>query len=179
MLRSYLRLVLFAVGLLVGVQVPGVINDYAQRVEAHRLEAQQSLRGFSETAQRFFNGDLQALVAHYRASEDPVFRSDAASIGSLLTRNQLLEREWQALQGPWYEKAWHVLAKADPQLRQETLNGYNYQVLLAPEAIAWGIACALLLAWVVESIILFIGWTLWFGRRRAKPVPEPLVRRER
>ncbi|KTC37183.1 hypothetical protein AO269_06680 [Pseudomonas putida] len=159
MLRSYLRLVLFAVGLLVGVQVPGVINDYAQRVEAHRLEAQQSLRGFSETA--------------------PVFRSDAASIGSLLTRNQLLEREWQALQGPWYEKAWHVLAKADPQLRQETLNGYSYQVLLAPEAIAWGIACALLLAWVVESIILFIGWTLWFGRRRAKAVAEPLVRRER
>lgn len=179
MLRSYLRLVLFAVGLLVGVQVPGVINDYAQRVEAHRLEAQQSLRGFSETAQRFFNGDLQALVAHYRASEDPVFRSDAVSIGALLARNQLLEREWQALQGPWYEKAWHVLAKADPQLRQETLNGYNYQVLLAPEAIAWGIACALLLAWVVESIILFIGWTLWFGRRRAKPVAEPLVRRER
>ena len=179
MLRSYLRLVLFAVGLLVGVQVPGVINDYSQRVEAHRLEAQQSLRGFSETAQRFFNGDLQALVAHYRASEDPVFRSDAASIGALLARNQLLEREWQALQGPWYEKAWHVLAKADPQLRQETLNGYNYQVLLAPEAIAWGIACALLLAWVVESIILFIGWTLWFGRRRAKPVSEPLVRRER
>jgi hypothetical protein len=91
----------------------------------------------------------------------------------------LLEREWLALQGPWYAKAWHVVAKADPQLRQETLNGYSYQVLLAPEAIAWGIACALLLAWVVECIVLFIGWTLWFGRRRAKPVAEPLVRRER
>jgi len=179
MLRSYLRLVLFAIGLLVGVQVPGVITDYTQRVEAHRIEAQQNLRGFSETAQRFFNGDLQALVAHYRASEDPVFRSDAQSIGGLLARNQMLEREWQALQGPWYARAWHVFAEADPQLRQETLNGYSYQVLLAPEAIAWGIACALVLAWVVECVILFIGWTLWFGRRRAKPVAEPLVRRER
>ena len=36
MLLSYLRLVLFAVGLLVGVQVPGFISDYAKRVEAHR-----------------------------------------------------------------------------------------------------------------------------------------------
>jgi hypothetical protein len=179
MLRSYLRLVLFAIGLLVGVQVPGVINDYSQRVEAHRLEAQKSLQGFSETAQRFFNGDLQALVAYYRSSQDPVFRSDADSIGALLTRNQLLEREWQALQGPWYARAWHVLTQADPQLRQETLNGYTYQVLLAPEAIAWAIACALVLAWVIECIVLFIGWTLWFGRRRAKPVAEPLVRRER
>ena len=40
MLLSYLRLVLFAIGLLVGVQVPGFINDYAKRVEAHLIEAQ-------------------------------------------------------------------------------------------------------------------------------------------
>lgn len=37
MLLSYLRLVLFAIGLLVGVQVPGFINDYAKRVEAHQI----------------------------------------------------------------------------------------------------------------------------------------------
>ncbi|HAQ28087.1 MAG TPA: DUF2937 domain-containing protein, partial [Pseudomonas sp.] len=41
MLRSYLRLTLFALGLLVGVQVPGFIEAYAQHVEARRLEAQQ------------------------------------------------------------------------------------------------------------------------------------------
>lgn len=38
MLLSYLRLVLFAVGLLVGVQVPGFINDYDKRVEAHLID---------------------------------------------------------------------------------------------------------------------------------------------
>lgn len=179
MLRSYLRLALFAVGLLVGVQVPGLINDYTQRVDAHRIEAQRGLQGFSDTAQQFFSGDMQALVAHYRASADPVFRSDAESIGTLLSRSQMLEREWLALQGPWYAKAWHVLVQADPQLRQETLDSYSYQVLLVPEAIAWGIVCALVLAWVVECVILFVGWTLWFGRRRAKAVPEPLVKRER
>ncbi|MDN5509332.1 MAG: DUF2937 family protein, partial [Pseudomonas sp.] len=54
MLLSYLRLVLFAVGLLVGVQVPGFINDYAKRVEAHLIEAQTGLRGFESTAQQFF-----------------------------------------------------------------------------------------------------------------------------
>lgn len=172
MLRSYLRLVLFAIGLLVGVQIPGLINDYTQRVEAHLIEARQGLKGFNETAQRFFNGDLQALVAHYRGSDDPVFRSDADSIAGLLGRNQLLEREWQALQGPWYARAWHVLAAADPQLRQETLKGYSYQVLLAPEAIAWGIVCALLLAWVVESVGLLFAWAARGGRSR------PVARRE-
>ncbi len=172
MLRSYLRLVLFTLGLLVGVQVPGVITDYSQRVEAHRLEARESLKGFNETAQRFFNGDLQALVAYYRASEDPVFRSDAESINNVLSRNQLLEREWQALQGPWYARAWHVLSAADPQLRDETLNGYSYQVLLAPAAIAWGVAGALVLSALVESVLVGLAWVAGFGRRK------PVVRRD-
>ena len=102
MLLSYLRLVLFAIGLLVGVQVPGFINDYAKRVEAHLIEAQTGLRGFDATAQQFFNGDLQALVAHYRASDDPVFRSDANSLGTLLDRQVALDKQFQAMQGPWY-----------------------------------------------------------------------------
>jgi hypothetical protein len=46
MFLSYLRLVLFTLGLLVGVQVPGFINDYAKRVEAHLIEAQTGLAGF-------------------------------------------------------------------------------------------------------------------------------------
>jgi hypothetical protein len=170
MLRSYLRLILFAIGLLVGVQVPGVLNDYTQRVQAHLIEAQKALQGFNNTAQQFFNGDLQALVQHYQNSEDPVFRSDAQSVGGLVTREQALQREWQALQGHWYDRAWHVASAADPQIREETLRGYDYQVPLAPEAIAWGISVALLLAAAVEWLLIGIGYT--FGIRPRKPIPE-------
>lgn len=170
MLRSYLRLILFALGLLVGVQVPGVLNDYTQRVQAHLLEAQRALQGFNETAQKFFNGDLQALVEHYQSSDDPVFRSDAQSVASLVTREQVLQREWQALQGPWYQRVWHVVSAADPQIRQETLQGYSYQVPLSPEAIAWGISVALLLAAAIEWLMIGIGYT--FGIRPRKPIPE-------
>ncbi|PHX45006.1 hypothetical protein AO263_06770, partial [Pseudomonas sp. NZIPFR-PS5] len=127
MLRSYIRLVLFTAGLLIGVQIPGFISDYSKRVEAHMLEAQQSLRGYTETAQRFFNGDVQALIQHYRSSDDPVFRTDADNISNLLTRNQTLDREWLALQGPWYSRAWHVLTAADTGIRDETWNGYTWQ----------------------------------------------------
>ncbi|WP_372868599.1 DUF2937 family protein, partial [Pseudomonas sp.] len=90
MFRSYLRLALFALGLLVGVQVPGYIGDYSKRVEAHRLESEQSLAGFRETARRFFQGDLQALVTHYQDSDDPVMRSDAQSVGYLVDRASFL-----------------------------------------------------------------------------------------
>lgn len=168
MFRGYLRLVLFTFGLLVGVQVPGLINAYSQRVEAHLLESREGLKGFTQTAQRFFNGDLDALVRHYRASDDPVFNSDANSIESLQIRNRLFEREWAILQGPWLARTWHVLVAADSNLREETLNGYSYQILLAPAAIAWGLGCAMLLALLVESLLVLIGWVIMGGRR--KPV---------
>ncbi len=94
MFRSYLRLLLFTFGLLVGIQVPGWSRTIAKRVEAHLFESREALDGFRQTAQRFFKGDLQALVRHYRGSDDPVFNSDANSIESLMIRNQLLDKEW-------------------------------------------------------------------------------------
>ncbi|WP_312679757.1 DUF2937 family protein [Stutzerimonas nitrititolerans] len=161
MLRGYLRLTLFALGLLVGVQVPGFIEAYAQHVEARRLEAQQGLQGFEETAQRFFGGDLDALVEHYRNSDDPVIQSDAQSVRALVARATLLEREWQAMQRPWYARAWHVLAGAERSLLVQVWSSYRFQVLLAPAAIAWGIGCALALAWVVEALGLALARVLW------------------
>lgn len=166
MFRSYLRLVLFAVGLLAGVQVPGFIDDYAKRVEAHRLESQQSLQGFRDTAQRFFKGDLDALVAHYRVSNDPVMQSDARSVGKLVQRAALLDEEWQAMQGPWYAQAWHLATGGDGELFKETLDAYRYQVLLTPDAITWGVISALSLAWFVELLVLAVGRMLGAGQTR-------------
>lgn len=164
MFRSYLRLALFALGLLVGVQVPGFIDDYSKRVDAHRIEAEQGLKGFRQTAERFFKGDLVALVGHYQASTDPVMRSDAQSLGTLVERSAFLEREAKAMQGAWYAQVWHLATAADHELIEETLSAYRYQVLLAPEAIAWGIACAMLLAWLLESLALLVGMLLGVGR---------------
>jgi hypothetical protein len=169
MLRSYLRLVLFTAGLLIGVQIPGFISDYTKRVEAHLIEAQKSLGGYNDTAQRFFKGDVQALIQHYRSSDDPVFRTDADNINNLLTRTQTLDREWLALQGPWYMRAYHVLTAADPDIRKETWNGYSWQVLLSPEVIGWGLVCALLFSLVIESFVLFIDW-LFVGRHHVRKV---------
>ncbi|WP_333988270.1 DUF2937 family protein [Pseudomonas sp. S3(2024)] len=178
MLLSYLRLVLFAAGLLIGVQVPGFINDYAKRVEAHLIEAQTGLRGFQGTAEQFFKGDLQALVAHYRASDDPVFRSDADSLSTLLNRQIALDKQFQAMQGPWYIRFLQVVLAADPDIRKETWNSYSYQILLTPEAMIWGMSGALLLSFGIECLIRLIDWVVLGGRRlrQSRPIEDRDVR---
>lgn len=170
MLRSYLRLTLFALGLLVGIQVPAFIHAYADHVEARRLEAQLGLAGFKETAGKFFNGDLNALVAHYRGSEDPVIQSDAHSVAALVGRAQLLDREWRIMQGPWYAQAWHVLVSANQDMRRQVWSSYRFQVLLNPAAIAWGLCCALLLAWIAESIFVVLRQALFPSHRHRRRV---------
>ncbi|WP_435035408.1 DUF2937 family protein [Pseudomonas neuropathica] len=178
MLLSYVRLVLFAVGLLIGVQVPGFINDYAKRVEAHLIEAQMGLRGFQGTAEQFFKGDMQALVAHYRASEDPVFRSDADSLSTMLSRQIALDKQFQAMQGPWYIRFLQVVLAADPDIRKETWNGYSYQILLTPEAMIWGMSGALLLSFGIECLFRLIDWVVLGGRRlrQSRPIEDRDVR---
>jgi hypothetical protein len=104
------------------------------------------------------------LVTHYQASKDPVMRSDAQSVGYLVDRASFLEMEWQAMQRPWYGQVWHLATAADRELMDETYSAYRYQVLLAPQAIAWGLVCALLLAWLVESLLLLTGMLLGVGR---------------
>lgn len=174
MLLSYLRLVLFAAGLLIGVQVPGFISDYAKRVEAHLIESQNSLQGFQGTAQQFFKGDLNALVAHYRTSDDPVFRSDAESLNTLLKRQLALDKQYQAMQGPWYIRMLQVALAADPQIRKETWDGYSYQILLTPEAMIWGMSGALLLSFGLECLYRLIDWVVLGGRRlrQSRPIEE-------
>jgi len=161
MLRSYIRMLLFTLALLVGVQVPGFMLDYEQRVDAHRLESEQSLSGFRRTADQYFDGSLERLLAHYQASDDPVFRSDADSLGLLMRRNALFNEEWQALQGPWYEKAWRILVRPNPELRDETLQQYRYQVVLTPAAIAWGVGLGLGLSVVLETLALWLSILLY------------------
>lgn len=169
MLRSYVRMLLFSVALLVGVQVPGFMLDYEQRVDAHRLESEQSLSGFRRTAEQYFEGSLERLLAHYQASDDPVFRSDADSLGILMRRNALFDEEWQALQGPWYEKAWRILVRPNPELRDETLRQYRYQVVLTPAAIAWGVGLGLALAVILETLALWLS-ILLYPRRPARRI---------
>ena len=79
---------------------------------------------------------------------------------------KMMETEWESLQGSWAERAWHGGVQADPKLREETLDGYSYRIVLAPEESGWGVGGGFVLAFLVESVLLGIGWLIVGGRRR-------------
>lgn len=150
---DYLRLIIFSAGLLVGLQVPALVDQYAKRVDAHLKEASLSLAGFQHTADRYFDGDVKKLISHYSNSEDVVFRQDADNISAIFQRVKHYESEVEALSGSAVSAAFHVFFLADNALMDETLKQYSYAMLLSPQALLWGLISAFVLAVLIEMLI--------------------------
>jgi hypothetical protein len=149
-LRDYIRLGFFAIGLLVGIQVPSFVDQYHKRVDAHYSEAKQAMAGYQETADKHFMGDMERLIAYYEASDDPVFKDDAVNVKAIFSRVSLLNDESLALQGAWYRQVLHVALHANANILEETIQQYSYTVPLNRPAIAWGVTIGLLLALLME-----------------------------
>lgn len=154
MFRDYVRLMVFAVGLLAGVQLPGFVDQYAKRVDAHYQEAKLNFAGFQQTADRHFGGDVEAMIQHHLASGDVVFQEDGDSIRKIWQRVQLLGKELQAVQQPFLQRSFHVLFAANDELIAETRLNYTYVVPLNQEAVLAGITIGFVVALLIELLIL-------------------------
>jgi Protein of unknown function (DUF2937) len=153
-LRTYLRLILFALGLLIGVQAPGFVDQYSKRVSAHYIEAQKNFAGFQRTADLYFGGSIEALIAHHEASSDAVFKDEAKNVAAIYVRLKELAVEADAMNRPLFSRIIHVAFYPDEEILDETVAAYSYTVPLNQEAIFCGLIAASLLAILVESVLI-------------------------
>ena len=167
MLANYLRLMVFAFGLLAGIQVPGFVDQYAKRVSAHEIEAVRALSGFQETANKYFDGSLEALITHHATSTDSAFQSEAKNIQQLYDRARALKVELAALSGSLLGRILHVAFRPDREILGETRTEYSYTVPLDPPAIVSGILIGALLAMLVDALVGLIAFTFGPPRQRA------------
>lgn len=167
--RAYGRLVIFAVGLLFGIQVPSLVDQYQKRVDAHWREVSANISGFQSTADLLFEGDLDALVRYYADSRDEVFERDSRSIQGIVDRYRRMSLEREAVTGNMVAVALHILVAADDELLDETLAQYSYTVPLDANAVIWGLSSAVLLILSVDGV--WLGCVACVRRvRRRKPV---------
>jgi|TARA_B110000438_G_scaffold18459_4_gene17155 hypothetical protein len=168
LLKAYIRFAIFATGILIGIQVPSFVDQYAKRIDAHYQEVSFNISGFQKTANSLFGGDLEALIAYYDGSNDTVFRSDSESIRLITDRYYRLENERLALGHNALVVAMHVLFAADQEFFQETLEQYTYTVPLNSIAIEWGLAIAIFSILIID--LLYFGCTRFYklvSRRKA------------
>ena len=161
---DYLRIILFCSGLLIGIQIPAVVDQYAKRIDAHLTEALDIFMGFQQTADRYFEGNIQSLINHYENSDDPVFKNDATNILFISNRVTHLRSEQIALKQSVLMRTAHVLLFPDNKVFQQTLEQYSYMILINPQALVWGLVSGFLIASFFDLLFYLITFLLRFKK---------------
>lgn len=141
--------------MLIGVQVPNFIDQYAKRISAHYLEAKANFSGYQNTADKHFGGSVDALLDHYEFSNDTVFEDDSKNIKYIYHRIQDFSSELKSLNKSLLKKIFHVAFHSDQQVFEETYHEYSYTVPLNEKAIVCGLLLGLISSLVFE--FLFFG----------------------
>ncbi|MES9898912.1 MAG: DUF2937 family protein [Sedimenticola sp.] len=163
MVLRYLRLFLFLPGVLLGTQIPAVIDSYAKRVNAHLIEANENFRGFQQIADRHFSGDVEALIRHHEASHNTVFQEEAESIRHIYLRVQQLSAASEALGKGWSSRLKLLISAKESVILEETFASHSYTLPIKMETLMFGLAAGLLLPSTAEAVIRVL---YYLGRRR-------------
>ncbi|MGD9843380.1 MAG: DUF2937 family protein [Steroidobacteraceae bacterium] len=174
-LLEYLRLICFVGGVLVGVQLPSLVDQYGKSLQAHYLESQLSVAEFQDDADKFFAGSIEKLIEYYRKNPDPVVNEGGLSIDALFQRHEQLRQAYQMFNANIYSPYVQTLFNPIVDIKQEVLASYTYAVILNHSAIMVGllvgVISALLLELVTSIVSLLIG-----GLYRKLSPPSPKLR---
>ena len=169
--KDYARLIIFAAGLLIGVQVPNFMDQYAKRISAHYLEAKSNFSGYQNTADKHFGGSVDSLLDYYESSNDTVFQADAKNIRHIYSRIQKFAAELKALDASLLRKIFHVAFHSDKEVFEETYSEYSYTVPLNQEAIVCGLILGLTSSLAFEFLFFGIIKIIFTGLgKRSKAV---------
>lgn len=157
-LTGYVRLAAFMLAVLVGVQVPGFIQQYEQALHAHLAEVRHNLAPFLGDANRHTGGDLKALIARYLANSDSAIRDGGDSLKGMVERETYLSNHAQQLAGQGVTRAWYSLVEHDVQIFEQVRAGYDYRVPLELSAIIWGVSCGILLLLLLDLCLGMLSW---------------------
>jgi len=100
MIRQLLDKIMFTIGVIVFIQLPHFVNQYAQRLGGYYESRQVQLSEFQAVANNNFSGDLEALINNFLQSQDPAIvetgeniQQTRVDVGELAEENDALKGE--------------------------------------------------------------------------------------
>lgn len=152
-LYRYLMIIVACIALLIGLQIPGFLDQYQKRIDAHLREVTLDLQPFQDIATKFFGGDMDKLIALHRNSADRPFQEEGAAIEQMLQRKLGFAADLAALQTSLPLQAWHVALHGNREITDEALAQYSYTVPLNQDALLFGAGAAIVILLMVELLL--------------------------
>ncbi len=148
---NYVWTIAFVAGVLIGIQLPGFVDQYGKALVAHHQEAAANLSEFQDDADRYFDGDLDDLIAYYRRSPDEVFSEGGRSIAAVAERVRMLEAAVRRFRAGALSPYIQTLLFPVPEIRREVAGDYTYTIVLDGSAILVGLLAGVLAALVFDG----------------------------
>lgn len=136
LLTRTLLVIAGCLAVLVGVQVPGFVDQYVKRVDARLAEAELLYQPFVDLAGRRHGGSVDTLIAHHLQSDDPTFHEEGEIIAGMRDRVQYLSQHAQALDVPLHRQLAYLARHSDPALVNETRADYTFAIQLDKSSLA-------------------------------------------
>lgn len=160
LLKRYCLQSVFTLSLLCGLQLPNFLLQYELRLQGQLVEAQSQMIAFQKIADKYFAGDLQALINEHKESELAVFRDEASVIENNVLRVQFLLHKQAVAELPIWQRLWALSKDINQPLFMDTWIGYQATIVLDRQAIVVGLIIAILLMLSIELLLLFTSWSV-------------------
>ncbi|WP_413699703.1 DUF2937 family protein [Psychromonas sp. KJ10-10] len=154
LLQRYSLKVIFALTLLIGLQVPSFSHLYETRLDAHFQESKMQLKQYQQLADRLFEGDLSAVLTHHNKSDVALFKAEASIIEALIKRTDFLSEQKTRLKQVAFKRYFFLMTQINQPLFNETKNNYQANIVLSSEAIIFGLIIATISTLSLECIFL-------------------------
>jgi hypothetical protein len=160
----YFLILIACISILIGIQIPGFVDQYEKRLDAHFLEVTNNLRGYQEIAENFFQGSMPELIKKHEANEDKTFKEEALPIRNIYERFLRFQTQKESLNTRLARKVIFIAVKGDRELIDETYTNYSFMIPLTKEAVITGFISAVVMLLIFE--LLKIGICRFFRSTR-------------
>ncbi len=163
MMRWFIYVLMFGLGVVIGGAFPGYAIQYQQRLYAQFEQLTTDLEPFQRIADRYHGGSLPALVEHHLQSSDPTFHDEGVAIQAMLLNHERLAEATSGFAASPVEQAYYLYTHLDADLARATWEAYRPMVVTTPAALAFALSVGL--AFCIATVV---AWRLARSALRAQ-----------
>jgi hypothetical protein len=175
-IKGLLDRVLFALGVLLFMQVPHFVDQYTQRLGGYYQAQVNHLDQYQQIAKKQHQGNLDALIREFTSSDQAAVRDTGNNISIIKRQAEAVKNDLYVLDHkPLAVKLLHLTTGARYDIAQQTLTNYKPGVPFSMESLVCALLGGVLMSMLFNSFLcvpkLF--------KRRPKPKKASSVDKKR
>ncbi len=153
-IKGLLDRMLFAVGVLLFMQVPHFVDQYTQRLGGYHQAQVKHLDQYQRIAQNQHQGNLDALIQEFMSSDQASVRETGNNISVIRGQAQSLKNDLYVFDNkPLTFKLIHLATNVRYDIAQQTLTNYKPGVPFSIESLVCALLGGVLMSMLFNSLL--------------------------